>query len=391
MSNVELKLKDTIYDNDIYDIYIDDVYAGGLEANYDPRINSFYIENIKKSDDYKAGHLLEDVVNYLYNDKGYDLGCLPLEKYRGYYEELGFTPFIYNDNDVYYHKMHKGDSMKTDEFLNKVKNIINEDNMSELKKELDYLYKGIGWAEWDYFKEGLAYSTNFKPEETTDEDLEKMINSSGIAKVEQVKDIKNYSDMEDFDPKDFNPDDKIILTKKPMSNQFYNENLDYNDGDSFYHSRFGRLTYNANNDTFEDTDGDSYDADMIDPEELESINGGMSNRFCRESSQKNEASMPLSDYKELYRMLGIFKKDVEEEYPGDSSDMMYYWNVIGEIQSLIKDMWDGEIIAVSFAPQRIHLPKKGYVTTICIVHETVKSSFRGRFIYPPPILDQEYN
>ena len=68
MSNVELKLKDTIYDNDIYDIYIDNVYAGGLEANYDPRINSFYIENIKKSDDYKAGHLLEDVVNYLYND-----------------------------------------------------------------------------------------------------------------------------------------------------------------------------------------------------------------------------------------------------------------------------------------------------------------------------------
>ena len=175
--------------------------------------------------------------------------------------------------------------MKTSEFLNEVKNIINEDNMSELKKELDYLYNGIGWAEWDYFKEGLAYSTDFKPEGITDEDLEKMINSSGIAKVKQVKDIKDYSDMEDFDPKDFNPDDKIILTKKPMSNQFYSE-----------------------------------------------------------SSQKNEASMPLSDYKELYRMLGVFQKDIEEEYPGSTSDMMDYWNNIGELRELIKQMWDGEII-----------------------------------------------
>ena len=127
MSNVELKLKSTVNDNDIYDIYIDNVYAGGLEANYDPRINSFYIENIKKSDDYKSGHLLEDVVNYLYNDKGYDLGCLPLEKYRGYYEELGFTPFAYNNDDVYYHKIHKDKNMKTDEFLTELKNIINED------------------------------------------------------------------------------------------------------------------------------------------------------------------------------------------------------------------------------------------------------------------------
>ena len=119
MSNVELKLKDTINDNDIYDIYIDNVYVGGLEANYDPRINSFYIENIKKSDSYKAGHLLEDVVNYLYNNKGYDLGCLPLEKYRSYYEELGFTPFIHHGNDIFYHKIHNEESMKTDEFLTK--------------------------------------------------------------------------------------------------------------------------------------------------------------------------------------------------------------------------------------------------------------------------------
>ena len=47
------------------------------------------------------------------------------------------------------------------------------------------------------------------------------------------------------------------------------EKLNYNDGDSFYHSRFGKLTYNANNDTFEDEDGDSYDVDMIDFEDLE--------------------------------------------------------------------------------------------------------------------------
>lgn len=139
MGNVELKLKDTINDNDIYDIYIDNVYAGGLEANYDPRINSFYIENIKKSNSYKAGHLLEDVVDYLYNDKGYDLGCLPLEKYRSYYEELGFTPFIYNDNDVYYHKIHKEDNMEIDEFLNEVKKILNEDILnSEQLKQIMY-------------------------------------------------------------------------------------------------------------------------------------------------------------------------------------------------------------------------------------------------------------
>lgn len=128
--------------------------------------------------------------------------------------------------------------MKTDEFLNEVKNIINEDNMSELKKELDYLYKGIGWAEWDYFKEGLAYSTNFKPEEITDEDLEKMINASGIAKVKKVEEIKDYSDMEDFNPEDFNPDDKIILTKKPMSNQFYSESSQKNENYSFDKDQF---------------------------------------------------------------------------------------------------------------------------------------------------------
>ena len=45
--------------------------------------------------------------------------------------------------------------------------------------------------------------------------------------------------------------------------------LTYNDGDSFYHSRFGRLTYNADNDDFVDSDGDHYDADTIDFEELE--------------------------------------------------------------------------------------------------------------------------
>lgn len=172
--------------------------------------------------------------------------------------------------------------MKTDEFLNEMKNIINEDNISELKKELDYLYKGIGWAEWDYFKEGLAYSTNFKPEETTDEDLEKMINSSGIAKVKKVEEIKDYSDMEDFDPKDFNPDDKIILTKKPMSDQFYSE-----------------------------------------------------------SSQKNEALNGLNDYKRFYEDMKEFREDMAKVFPGDKRELL---DQIDHLLYVIRAMWDGEII-----------------------------------------------
>ena len=105
----------------------------------------------------------------------------------------------------------------------------NEDNASELKKELNNLYRGIGWAEWDYFKEGLAYSTNFKPDGMSDSDLEKMTNASGIAKVKKVKEIRNYSSMEDFDAKDFRPDDKIIVTKKPMSSQFHGESSQKNE------------------------------------------------------------------------------------------------------------------------------------------------------------------
>lgn len=47
------------------------------------------------------------------------------------------------------------------------------------------------------------------------------------------------------------------------------ERLNYNDGDEYYHQRFGRLTYNADNDDFVDSDGDHYDADSIDFDELE--------------------------------------------------------------------------------------------------------------------------
>ena len=126
----------------------------------------------------------------------------------------------------------------------------NEDNASELKKELNDLYRGIGWAEWDYFKEGLAYSTNFKPNEMSDIDLEKMINASDIAKVKKVREIKNHSSMEDFDPKDFRPDDKIVVTKKPMSSQFHGESSQKNEGSNWEYSvsvldNYGDIQYST--------------------------------------------------------------------------------------------------------------------------------------------------
>ena len=135
----------------------------------------------------------------------------------------------------------------------------NEDNASELKKELNDLYRGIGWAEWDYFKEGLAYSTNFKPGGMSDNDLEKMINASGIAKVKKVREIRNYSSMEDFDPKDFRPDDKIIVTKKPMSSQFHGESLQKNEGSNWEYSvsvldNYGDIQYSTSCNSQSDID-----------------------------------------------------------------------------------------------------------------------------------------
>ena len=107
MEKVELIEKDiTPDDNVIYEIYINNEYAGSLEGNYSEYINSFYIENIKKNNNYKGHELLKKVVNYLFDEKGYDLGCLPLSKYRSYYEELGFTECFRNGDDIFYHKTH---------------------------------------------------------------------------------------------------------------------------------------------------------------------------------------------------------------------------------------------------------------------------------------------
>lgn len=100
---IELKLKhDDYYGDVIYDIYIDGEYAGALEGNYKEQINSFFIDNIKKNNNYKGHDLLKQVIEYLHNEKKYDLGCLPLPKYRSYYEELGFKEYFRNGEDIFY-------------------------------------------------------------------------------------------------------------------------------------------------------------------------------------------------------------------------------------------------------------------------------------------------
>lgn len=99
---LELKIKDVVYDMVIYEIFIDGEYAGSLEGNYQAETNSFFIENIKKSNDYKGKEVLKKVVDYLHKDKKVDIGCLPLPKYRSYYEKLGFKKYLQHGEDIFY-------------------------------------------------------------------------------------------------------------------------------------------------------------------------------------------------------------------------------------------------------------------------------------------------
>ena len=100
---ITLKIKEHNYDGDlIADIVLDDKVVGGLEANYRPDINSFYIENIIRDKQYKGQKILSQVINYLREKYKCDIGCLPLKQYRSYYEELGFKVFMTNGEDIFY-------------------------------------------------------------------------------------------------------------------------------------------------------------------------------------------------------------------------------------------------------------------------------------------------
>ena len=103
---ISLTLKDVLPKMEIFSIYKDDELAGGLEGHLDIDKNTFYIENIRKDDNYKGRGLLKEVVEELYDNRGYDLYCLPLPKYRPYYEELGFEVYEQNGEDIYYRKVH---------------------------------------------------------------------------------------------------------------------------------------------------------------------------------------------------------------------------------------------------------------------------------------------
>ena len=100
---IELKVISEEYNGDmIFHIIRDGVDVGALEANYQDHMNSFYIENIKKSNDYKGHGLLKEVIDHLHNVWKVDIGCLPLPKYRTYYEALGFKPYLTQGEDIYY-------------------------------------------------------------------------------------------------------------------------------------------------------------------------------------------------------------------------------------------------------------------------------------------------
>ena len=78
-----------------YSIFIDRVYAGGLDLIIDS--DKIFIENIMKSSSYSGHGLLKQVVEFL-SSKGYGLSCLPLPKYKNYYKTLGFKP---KKNSIY--------------------------------------------------------------------------------------------------------------------------------------------------------------------------------------------------------------------------------------------------------------------------------------------------
>ena len=67
--------------------------------------NVVSLEHVWRVPKFKGIKALPQVIDWLANEfKPKAIVCLPLQKYRGYYEELGFEQYEVNGEDIYYIK-----------------------------------------------------------------------------------------------------------------------------------------------------------------------------------------------------------------------------------------------------------------------------------------------
>ena len=86
----------------VYNIEKQNQIIGSVDIIPQPRINNIYIENVVKDKNYKGKKLVKDVCIYLREKHNCNISCLPLSKYRAYYESLGFKPSLICGKDVWY-------------------------------------------------------------------------------------------------------------------------------------------------------------------------------------------------------------------------------------------------------------------------------------------------
>ena len=100
---MELKLIDTINEINIFSILDKGVEVGSVELIFNECENYIYIENICRLTKFKNNKYLSKVIKYLKDTYNTEIRCLPLQKYRTYYESLGFVPYEQtNEDDIYY-------------------------------------------------------------------------------------------------------------------------------------------------------------------------------------------------------------------------------------------------------------------------------------------------
>lgn len=97
---IELKLLAKTSNFSVYTILDEGIEVGSVELIED---NTLYLEDIYRSQEYKGKGYLKQVINILKDKFKRDIECLPLNKYRSYYEELGFVEKQRNnEDDIYY-------------------------------------------------------------------------------------------------------------------------------------------------------------------------------------------------------------------------------------------------------------------------------------------------
>ena len=86
-------------------IWFKEVEVGAFELDNSDDEFYLHLDHVYRNKRYKNRRYLEKIVNWIFeNIKPDKLTCLPLEKYRPYYEKLGFRPFRMIHDDIYYIK-----------------------------------------------------------------------------------------------------------------------------------------------------------------------------------------------------------------------------------------------------------------------------------------------